>query len=219
MTRIRMIALASASIFLLTGCGAVPGFNPGVAARVGDDTVSMDRVDDVTGAYCRAAEAQFQDGQVLAQHYLRGQVAGALALRVAADQFAAEQGVTASADYDRAVAQAEEQLSKLPDDQAQALVDVQGVPIYVQAVEKSVGEQQGETGDAATKAGEKAFLSWLAEQDIDLDPRFGVSIDKGTTAAADTSLSYALGDTSTQANADQPDTAYAALLPDSQRCG
>lgn len=219
MTRIRMIALASASIFLLTGCGAVPGFNPGVAARVGDDTVSMDRVDDVTSAYCRAAEAQFQEGQVLAQHYLRGQVAGALALRVAADQFAAEQGVTASEDYDRAVAQAEEQLSKLPEDQAQALVDVQGVPIYVQAVEKSVGEQQGETGDAATKAGEKAFLAWLAEQDIDLDPRFGVSIDKGATAVADTSLSYGLGDTSTKADADQPDTEYAALLPDSQRCG
>lgn len=219
MTRIRLIALASASIFVLTGCGTVSGFNPGVAARVGDDTVTMSRVDDVTAAYCRAAEAQLQEGQVLPQHYLRGQVAGALALRVAVDQFAAEQGVSAAKDYDQAVAQAREQLGSLPDDQVQALIDVQGVPIYVQAVEKSVGEEQGASGNAATKAGEQAFLAWLDDHDIDLDPRFGVSIEKGVTAPVDTSLSYGLSDTSTKANADQPDTDYAAALPDSQRCG
>ncbi len=219
MTRIRLIALASASIFVLTGCGTVSGFNPGVAARVGDDTVTMNRVDDVTAAYCRAAEAQLQEGQVLPQHYLRGQVAGALALRVAADQFAAEQGVSASEDYDQAVAQARDQLGSMPEDQIEALIDVQGVPIYVQAVEKSVGEQQGASGNAATKAGEQEFLGWLDDHDIDLDPRFGVSIEKGVTAPADTSLSYGLSDTSTKANADQPDTDYAAALPDSQRCG
>ena len=219
MTRIRLIALASASIFVLTGCGTVPGFNPGVAARVGDDTVTMNRVDDVTAAYCRAAEAQLQEGQVLPQHYLRGQVAGALALRVAADQFAAEQGVSASEDYDQAVAQARDQLGSMPEDQIEALIDVQGVPIYVQAVEKSVGEQQGASGGDATKAGQKAFLAWLDGQDIDLDPRLGVSIDKGATAPADTSLSYGLSDTATKANADQPDADYAAALPDSQRCG
>lgn len=219
MTRIRLIALASASIFVLTGCGTVSGFNPGVAARVGDDTVTMNRVDDVTAAYCRAAEAQLQEGQVLPQHYLRGQVAGALALRVAADQFAAEQGVSASEDYDQAVAQARDQLGSMPEDQIEALIDVQGVPIYVQAVEKSVGEQQGASGNAATKAGEQEFLTWLDDHDIDLDPRFGVSIEKGVTAPADTSLSYGLSDTSTKANADQPDTDYAAALPDSQRCG
>lgn len=219
MTRIRLIALASASIFVLTGCGTVSGFNPGVAARVGDDTVTMNRVDDVTAAYCRAAEAELQEGQVLPQHYLRSQVAGALALRVAADQFAAEQGVSAAEDYDQAVAQAREQLGPMPEDEVQALIDVQGVPTYVQAVEKSVGEQQGANGNAATKAGEEAFLAWLEDHDIDLDPRFGISIENGVTAPADTSLSYGLSETATKANADQPDTDYAAALPDSQRCG
>jgi hypothetical protein len=219
-TRLRTLAgLGLASTLLLTGCGAVPDLNPGVAARVGDDTVSMTRVDDVATSYCGAAEAQLQAGQVLPQHYLRGQVAGALALRAAVDQFAAEQGVTATDDYDQAVSRAKESLVDLPDDQVQALVDVQGAPIYVQAVERAVGEEQGETGGAAVKAGEKEFLAWLDDQDISLDPRFGISIDEGTTATADTSLSYPLGDTAQQADADEPDTTYAAGLPDNQRCG
>ncbi len=219
MTRIRLIALASASIVLLTGCGAVPAFNPGVAARVGDETVSLSQVDDVSASFCKYVEGQLQEGQVLAGHYLRGQVAGALALRVAVDQFAEEQGVSAADDYDKAVTEAEKQLGSLPRDQVQAVIDVQGVQLYLQAVEKSVGEQQGAGGDDATKAGEKAFLAWLADQDVDVDPRFGVSIEKGATAPADTSLSFGLGDTTQKADADQPDTAYAALLPETQRCG
>lgn len=219
MTRIRLIALASASIFLLTGCGAVPAFNPGVAARVGDETVSLDQVDDVSTSFCNYVEGQLQAGQVLAGHYLRGQVAGALALRVAVDQFAEEQGVSAADDYAQAVAEAEKQLNSLPDDQVQAVIDVQGVPLYLQAVEKSVGEQQGASGDDATKAGEAAFLDWLDQQDIDVDPRFGISIEKGATQPADTSLSFGVGDVTKKADANEPDTAYAALLPETQRCG
>lgn len=219
MTRIRLIALASASILLLTGCGSVPAFNPGVAARVGDETISVNEVDDVSTSFCTYVEGQLQQGQVLAGHYLRGQVAGALALRAAVDQFADEQGVSAADDYATAVDQAKEQLGSLPDDQVQAVIDVQGVTLYLQAVEKSVGEEQGASGDAATKAGEQEFLAWLDDQDVDIDPRFGVSIDKGVTTPVDTSLSYGLGDTTTKADADQPDTAYAALLPETQRCG
>lgn len=219
MTRIRLIALASASIFLLTGCGAVPAFNPGVAARVGDETVTVDEVDEVSTSFCEYVEGQLQAGQVLPQHYLRGQVAGALALRTAVDQFADEQGVSAAEDYDKAVAQAEEQLGDLPEDQVQAVIDVQGVQFYLRAVQKSVGEEQGASGEEATKAGEELFLAWLDDQDIEVDPRFGVSIDKGGATTVDTSLSYGLGETSEKADAEQPDTDYAATLPETQRCG
>ena len=219
MTRIRLIALASASIFLLTGCGAVPGFNPGVAARVGDETVSVEEVDDVATSFCEYVEGQLQAGQVLPQHYLRGQVAGALALRTAVDQFAAEQGVTATEDYDQAVAQAQQQLGDLPEEQVDAVIDVQGVQFYLQAVETAVGEAQGATGEKATQAGEQAFQEWLAEQDVDVNPRFGVSIEDGVPRTVDTSLSFGLGETSKKADAEQPDTAYAATLPETQRCG
>lgn len=228
-TRVRTLAgLALASTLLLTGCGAVPAFSPGVAARVDDDTITLDQVDEMTTSYCAAAEQQLQPGQVLPEHYLRGQVAGSLALRSAADQFAGEQGVTPDESYEQAVQRAQTSLKDLPADQAQAIVDVQGASIYVQAVEKAAGEQilsaQGKSAsssgqDAAQTAGQKAFRSWLADQDVRLDPRFGVSISSGQVATTDTSLSYALGDTAKSADADQPDSTYAAGLPDTQRCG
>jgi hypothetical protein len=226
-TRLRSLTgLALASTVLLTGCGSVPDLNPGVAARVGDDTVSMSRVDDVTTSYCAAAEKQLQSGQVLPQHYLRGQVAGGLALRAAAEQFAAEHGVTAAPEYDQAVAQAEDSLKTLPADQRQALIDVQGAPIFVQAVERSVGEAILEGAGtsspkpaAAQAAGQKAFTTWLADHDVRIDPRLGVTIDEGSTAPADTSLSFPVGDTAKTADATSPDSEYAGTLPDSQRCG
>ncbi len=221
MTPTRLAALALGATVLLTGCNDVPEFDPGVAAQVGDDTISMQTVNDTTAAYCQAAEKQLQQEQALPQHYLRDQVAGSLALRAAADQFAAEHGVTADPSYDQAVQQAEQSLSDLSESQRQAIIDVQGAATYVAAVEKAVGQSLGGGGGdkATTAAGQQAFQDWLADQDIRIDPRFGVSIDGGTSTPSDTSLSFALSDTSTKANADQPDTEYAGALPDNQRCG
>ena len=221
-TRLRTLAaLAAASTVLLTGCNAVPGFNPGVAARVADDTVSLQTVDEVSTSYCEYVETQLQEGQVLPQHYLRGQVAGSLALRSAADQFAAEHDVTADPSYAIAAHRAAQSLSDLTDAQLQAVIDVQGAATYVQAVERSVGASMGASGGAKgeTAAGEQAFQQWLDDNDVQIDPRFGVTIDSGSTAPADTSVSFPLGVTATKAGADQPDTDYAADLPESQRCG
>lgn len=221
MTRTRLVGVAIAATVLLTGCNEVPAFSPGVAARVGDDTISVSTVDDMTDAYCQAAETQLQEGQALPQHYLRGQVAGSLALRAAADQFAAEHGVTADPSYDAAVQQAEQSLADLSEAQRQAIIEVQGAATYVAAVERAVGASLGGGGGDKAKqaAGQQAFEKWLADQDISIDPRFGVSIDDGTSQPVDTSLSYALSDISTRAGADQPDTEYAGGLPDTQRCG
>jgi peptidyl-prolyl cis-trans isomerase SurA len=215
------LGLALAATVLLTGCNDVPALNPGVAARVGDDTISMGSVDDTATAYCQAAEKQLQEDQSLPQHYVRSQVAGSLALRSAADQFAAAHGVTADPSYDQAVQQAEQSLSDLSESQRQAIIDVQGAPTYVAAVEKAVGGSLGGSGGdkAQAAAGQQAFQDWLADQDIRIDPRFGVSIDSGAAQPSDTSLSFALSDTSTKADADQPDTEYAGALPDNQRCG
>ena len=223
MTRTRLVGvgIALAATVLLTGCDSVPAFNPGVAAQVGDDSIPMSTVDDTTAAYCEAAETQLQEDQALPLHYLRGQVAGSLALRSAADQFAAEHGVTADASYDAAVEQAEQSLADLGEAQRQAIIEVQGAATYVKAVETAVGASLGGGGDAKAElaAGQEAFQSWLADQDVRLDPRFGVSISEGISSPTDTGLSYPLSDTATTADADQPDTEYAGALPDSQRCG
>jgi hypothetical protein len=213
--------LALAATVLLTGCNDVPALSPGVAAQVGDDTISMSTVNDVTAAYCGAAESQLQEDQALPQHYLRGQVAGSLALRAAAGQFAAEQGVTADPTYDEAVKQAEQSLADLDAAQRQAIIDVQGASTYVTAVETAAGAAlDGSGGDKAQlAAGQKAFQDWLGDRDIRIDPRLGVSIDDGTSQRSDSSLSFALSDTATKADADQPDSTYAGALPDNQRCG
>src|SRR5262245_52676895 len=79
-----LAGLAVVSAVLLTGCGSVPDLNPGVAARIGDDTFTTSDVHDTATAYCDAQKPQ--EGQALPQRYINGIVAGSLALRAAADQ-------------------------------------------------------------------------------------------------------------------------------------
>ena len=224
--RLRSIAgLALASTVLLTGCDSTPAFNPGVAARVGGETISLGTVADVSKAYCSAAAEQFPEGQVLPGHYVSDRVAGTLALRLAADEFAADLGVSADEEY----AQAEEafrlSLGALTEDQQEAVVDVEGASTYVGAVQKAAGEKiladEGRTAGerAARRLGQEAFVAWLDDNDVRIDPRFSVAIVDGEIAGNDTSLSFALGQTATAADAGSPDTEYAAALPESQRCG
>lgn len=223
-TRLRTLAaLAAVSAALLSGCGTVSGWNPGVAARVGDDTVSLDRVDDVATAYCSAAEKQFQQGQALAGHYVRGEVAGSLALRAAAQQLVQAYGVSVDPSYAQAEANARTSLSSMPADERDAVIAVQGAQAYLNAAELSVGRAVLGSGSASQKqllaAGRKALRSWLDDHDVRIDPRFGVDISSGRLRAADTSVSYPVGDTAKTADASQPDATYAAGLPDTQRCG
>src|SRR4051794_14181281 len=107
-----LAALAVLPALLLTGCGGASDLNPGVAVRVGDDTVSTRHVTDLASDYCDAAAPQLA-GQPLPRHYLNGRVAGSLALRSAADQMMATHGVEVDPAYATAVAQAEKQLTDL----------------------------------------------------------------------------------------------------------
>ena len=202
--RLRSLAgLALVSTVLLTGCGTTPAFNPGVAARVDDQTISVRTVDDVTGTFCDAAGAQ-EDGTVFPQSYVRGYIAGTLTLRSAAEQFGDEYGVTAGAGYAEAVKQTEAGISSVPEDEKQGVIDVQTSAIYVTEIKQAAGaailEEQGDevTDEDATAAGEEAFLAWLDDNDVRIDPKFGVAIEDGLAAPSDTSLSYAVSDTATK---------------------
>ncbi|MFC4783436.1 hypothetical protein ACT8ZV_03115 [Nocardioides sp. MAHUQ-72] len=223
-----LAGLAAVSLLLtgaLSGCGvAGTDFHPGVAARVGDDTVSVSRVDTVASDYCGAIEKQLVgQGQVVPLRYLRGYVAGQLALVAAARQLGEQYDVGPGAQYDQKVAQLESAVADLPQDQQDAVVEIEASTTYIATVLQAVGEQvlgsQGGKKSAAGKAGEKAFTSWLDEHGVEVDPQFGVAIEDGKAVQTDTSVSYALGDTAVQGDAKTPDTAYAAGLPDSQRCG
>jgi peptidyl-prolyl cis-trans isomerase SurA len=216
-----LAGLAVASAVLLTGCGAVPDLNPGVAVRVGDDSVSARDVADLASDYCDAAAPQLQ-GKALPRHYLNGRVASSLALRSAADQLLAAHGVAVDKSYAAAVAQAETQLGDLTTAQRDAIIEVQGTEIYVAAAETSVGRATlgGSPSDEDAKAaGEKEFLAWLDDHDVRIDPRYGVAIEKGQPALTDTSLSVGVSKTAKQADAATPDSTYAGGLPSTQRCG
>lgn len=221
MTRVRALAGLAVAAVLLTGCGAVPDLNPGVAVSVGDDTVSTRHVADLASDYCDAAKPQLE-GQPLPRHYLNGRVAGSLALRSAADQMLAEHDVAIDASYAAAVKQAETQLKDLTDAQRAAIVEVQGSGVYVSAAEIAVGKASlgaGASDEDVKAAGEKEFLAWLDDHDVRIDPRYGVAIEKGESVLKDTSLSQAVTTTAKQADATTPDSTSAALLPQTQRCG
>ena len=218
-----LAGLALASALLLTGCGSTPDLNPGVAARVGDATVSVDHVAQVAADYCKAAEPQLQ-GRQLPNHYVNAQVAGSIALRAAADQMMAAHGVTIDDSYTKAEdsARQDASLAAMSSASREALIEVQGAETYVNAAEISVGKAElggSPSADDAQAAGEKVFVAWLDDHDVKIDPKYGVSIAGGTSALSDTSLSYAFSDTAKKADATSPDAAYAAALPDTQRCG
>jgi hypothetical protein len=221
-TRVRTLTgLALVSMFLVTGCGSVPAFNPGVAVRVEGDTVSRQQVQDTAEAYCTAS-VKTQPGQVVPNHYINGLAASSYALRAAADQFLADHDATIDDSYDQAIDGAQEQLAALPDAQRDAVVQVGAASIYVSAAETAVGRDAlgGSPSDEdAQAAGAKEFAAWLDDHDVRIDPRYGVDVDQGAVVSADTSLSFAVGSTAKKADAAQPDADYAGSLPDSQRCG
>lgn len=212
----------------LTGCGVTgTGFQPGVAAEVGDRTVTTDRVDDLVSDYCAAIEDILaEQSTVVPLGVFRSGIAGQLALVSAAEQMAEEYGVQPADDYQRAISEIEKQIGDFTETQQEAVLEVEGAATYVTAVQTSVGEQvlldEGVAEPGPTESGERglaAFTEWLDENGVELNPEYGISVEDGAINTADESVSFAVGDTAVQGMAEEPDPAYTASLPDSQRCG
>lgn len=223
--------LAAVSVLLLSGalsgCGvAGTSFHPGVAAQVGDATVTTARVDSLASTYCSAVEDKLKaQSQALPNSYFRAGLAGQLALVSVAEQLADQYDVEPGAAYAQKVAQLRAATASLPKDQQDAVVEIESAPAYLAGVQQAIGERlqssQGTTGDAAaqTKAGQRVFDAWFTDHDVTIDPQYGVEIKDGRAVPTDTSVSYPVGSAATSGAAPQPDPSYAASLPDSQRCG
>lgn len=228
--RRRPLALAAGAVLALalTGCGvAGTDFRPGVAAEVGEETVTTDQVDQVVTDYCSAIEEiLLERGSVVPMGVFRSGVAGQLALVSAAEQMADDYGVEPSDDYDRAVAGIEDQIQAFTEAEQEAVVEVEAAAAYVAAVQLSVGElllaQEGVAEPGPTESGERgvqAFQEWLDDNDVTLNPEYGVNVDDGAINTDDGSVSFAVSDVALDGLAEEPDPAYAASLPDNQRCG
>src|SRR5919112_442452 len=104
-------AVATAVVLTLNGCGTE---GPGVAAKVGDQTVSVAEVNRLTDGYCKALKPQIvAAGQVVPMHLVRSFVVGSLALRAAAEQFAADNDIDVPDGYTERVKAVEAQADGL----------------------------------------------------------------------------------------------------------
>ena len=190
-------------VVLVTGCGvAGTQFHPGIAAEVGDETITTRHVDQVTDDFCKAVEKVNKDqdtaGQPLAMRYLTHTFATDLIVQAAAKQLAADYDVEPGAYYKDQAAQLEPQLTSLSEDQKDAVREIQGAQAYAQDVLTQIGEisleKQGTT-DATTDdqlaEGQKVLKAWVADHDVEINPKYAIDLD--TSGQVDTDLSYALG--------------------------
>ncbi|MBO0847152.1 MAG: hypothetical protein J2P22_17255 [Nocardioides sp.] len=225
-----LVGLALAGL-ALTGCGASLGIHPGSAVVVGDRTASMQHVDSTSSLYCKAYLPTIQQqssGGSIPMRYIRQFVAASMTERLIGEQLAEQYGVTPASGYAQHQAQVQQQFSQLPQDQLNAVLDVEGGDPYLQNVQVAVGQQlTGNSGEAtadikhAQQRGLVATQDWLNAHTVAVDPALGVAIKDGKVTGVRDQTSYpvsALAVSGAQ-NTGQADPSYTAALTPSQLCG
>ena len=220
-------ALPVLSVVLLAGCGvAGTQFHPGLAAQVGDQTITSRHVDQVTDDYCKAVEkvSKTQDStQARPMRYLTHTFANDLIVKAAAEQLAADYDVQPTSNYKDELAQLEPQLTSLTDEQKDSVREVFGARAYTDDVLSQIGEislkKQGKTDpsdDEKTAEGQKLLDGWIADHDVQVNPKYGIELGKADQV--DTDLSYPLATAATGGLNATPDPAYTTSLPDQLVC-
>jgi hypothetical protein len=235
-TRTRALA-AIAVAGLLTGCA---GAQPGVAARVGDETIRVSEVNRLTDGFCQAIERQLESqGTVLPMNVVSGSVVQVLAMNAAARQLAEEHGVEPSSSYVSNLANIEQSSEAMPEDAEEANVTLRSGAAYATDILTTIGRRElaaegveEPNSDQALVKGQDILSVWLAENEPEIDPQYHLAIADFQPEALDTSTSYAVSGGSkaaalsdlfafTELDEAQTEefTAYARDLPESQRCG
>jgi hypothetical protein len=221
-TRLGRLAVLGAAVALLTGCA---GATPGVAAVVGDDTITVDQVNELAGSVC-ALEKAVPEGTVNKQPPTSGLRArdGALqsmVVRSIADQMAEDHGVTLNQeDYQRQVDQVRLRYDVVDDDDLvdAALPAYTAIPYFINIVSQ-IGERAGNvTGDQALAAGIQQAQKWQADNGIETNPMFG-SFNLGDQEIESERDDLAFPVSKTAKDSSEASSDYIASLPESQRCG
>jgi hypothetical protein len=225
------VASLAAAGLVLSGCGASTGIHPGAAAVIGDETISMSKIDTTTTRYCEAYEPQItQQSQRVPMRYLRQFVAANLSQRVLGRQLAAAYDVQPTSQYDQQVTKVEQQFASASSKLRDAVVDVEAGGAYLSTVQVAIGQkllaESGTTNPTAKEAlqrGQVATADWLKDHAVSIDPVLGIAADGGQFKAASDQTSYPLSPLASQgaaaAGASQPDPDYTAALGASQVCG
>lgn len=217
----RLAGLAVVATVLLSGCG---GAQPGVAALVGDDTITLEEVDSESALLCQAVEEDLESP--LPMRLARFQVLQGQISRSIADQIGEEYAVTVGDDYAAAVASSRVQFTSYPEETQETLVYVSTTSTYVESVvgEAARADLEAEgladpTLDQVTARSTELFATWPDSHDLKIDPRFGFDLVDGEFVNVETGVSMAVSETATNGRADEPDPAVTAGLPAAQRCG
>jgi hypothetical protein len=217
----RAAGVVLAAVFLLSGCAEL---HPGTAVQVGDEQITQNELDEVTSSYCEAARSSLdQQAQSVPNGYFRTGIAGLLAMREVAEQAAAELGVEVGPeDYQQQLDDLREQIASLPEDHQEAVLTVETARLYTEAAQRAIGEDVlgGEGDEAAViAAGAQEMQRWIEDNGVEFDPALNVTMRDGQPAATDNSLSFAVSEGAKAGQEEQPNSAIAAELPESQRCG
>jgi hypothetical protein len=228
----RPTALAGLAVvgLALTGCASL-GIHPGSAVVVNDRTESMQHIDSTSSLYCKAYLPTIQQrssGGAIPMRYIRQFVAASLTERLIGQELAEQYGVKPASGYEQSQTQVQQHFSNLPEDQLNAVLDVEGGDPYLQNVQVAVGQQlTGNSGEAnsdlkaAQQRGQVATQDWLNDHTVAVDPALGVAITDGKVQGVRDQTSYpvsALAVSGAQ-NSSQPDPSYTAALSPSQLCG
>lgn len=219
--RSRGVLVVALAALTLSGCA---GLHPGVAAQVGEESITMGEVDTIAADFCEAVEPQLEgQAETVPNAYFRGGIAGTLAMRSVADQLAEEYGVTAdSNDFEQRLAELRRGVAVLPEDLRDSVIRVETAPLYVEEIQAEVGEVvldgQGDRSEFVA-AGQEEFARWVSENGVDFDPSLNTVMREGTVATEDRSVSFAVSETARGGLEEQPNSVLARQLPTTQRCG
>lgn len=216
--------LAAAALLALSGCGAAD-LHPGAAAVVEGQAISLEEANEFAEGFCDLNRPSLQqNGTRVSMAEIRAFSLHLQVRDVLVHDFAEERGVELGGDYHAAVSQLDEEAAQVgvPPESVDTYVRFRELEEYAGAVFRAVGEQEGASGDQALSAGQAAFQEWAAQQDVDLDPRFGTLDEQFAYQPGGESLSVPVSEQarlgSQPAQRGEPATGYAATLPTSQTC-
>lgn len=214
--RAALAALALAAAAPLAACSAGPEVHPGDAAVVDGESISIESVDALAEEFCTLEEPGLaEQGAVLPMALLRSVAVETLVTDALLPGFAEEVGIDL-AEVRRSVHdELEATLAEAPAeirDEAERRLELEGTR---RAVMGLAGREGATSPEQASAQGAELFARWRAEQEVELDPRFGaVDLDRLSWDEANGSLSVPSDDAGSSL-----DQEAAAKLPASQRCG
>lgn len=222
-TRLMTGAMLAAGL-LLSGCGTA---SPGVAARVGDETLSVSEVDGAAGRMCAALGDQFEaESTTLPMSFVRQGTIQLLTLRSQALQIADDYGIEPGSSYLNDVAQSRRTAATMPDEVQDTYVDLTTANALATDIVEQVGAivlaDAGVTEPSVeqiSQAGIDVFNQWPDANGVEIDPRYGLKSIDGVLTPVDTNTSVAVGERATTGLSNEPDAAYARTLPLTHRCG